>query len=293
MKIVSGTASKHLAGKISDLLGYPMIPVEFKRFPDGEMYLRFTGEVKDEDVVIVQTTGPPQNENLFQLLLLVDTARDLGARSIVAVVPYVAYGRQMQRYRPGEAVSAKTIFKLLKNAGIDYFITVDFHSPEMLNTIGISVQNISAIPSLAHFMVQNNFSSAFSLAPDKGAVKFVEAAARIMNGEYGWLEKKRDKITGEVTFELKDLNVKNKDAIVFDDIISTGSTMIHAISALKKQGAKRVYAACVHPLLIDDAMERMLQAGATKIVGTDSVLSSVSVVSIAPVVTEALKRWLR
>ncbi|UCH37312.1 MAG: ribose-phosphate diphosphokinase [Candidatus Bathyarchaeota archaeon] len=293
MKIVPGTSSKHLADKISHLLGEQIIPIEFKRFPDGEMYIRFTKEVKGEDVVIVQSTGPPQDENLIQLLLLIDTARDLGARSIIAVVPYVAYGRQMQRHRPGEAVSATTVFKLLKNAGVDYFITVDYHSPETINTIGNSVQNISAIPSLAHFMVQNNLEDAFSLAPDKGAIKFAETAARIMKGGYSWLEKNRDIITGEVTFELRDLDVKNKDAVVFDDIISTGSTMVHAIKALKKQGARRVYAACVHPLLINNAKERISQAGAIQIVGTDSVPSSVSVVSIAPVITEALKRWLK
>jgi ribose-phosphate pyrophosphokinase len=292
MKIIAGTSSTRLADKIGNLLGFQTIPVETKRFPDGELYLRFTREVKNEDVIIVQTTGPPQDENLFQLLLLIDTARDLGVRSIVAVVPYVAYGRQTQRYRSGEAITANTVFKLLQNVGIDLFITVDFHSPEMLRSIGDSIQNISAMPSLAHFMLQNNLEGAFSLAPDKGAVKFVETTAKIMKGECGWLEKKRDRITGEVTFELRDLNVRNKDAIVFDDIISTGSTMIHAVRALKKQGAKRVYAACVHPLLVDDAMEKILQAGATKIVGTDSVLSDVSVVSIAPVISEALRRWL-
>jgi ribose-phosphate pyrophosphokinase len=291
MKIVTGTASKDLGDKISNLLGYQTVPIEFKRFPDGEMYLRFTGEVKDEDIVIVQTTGPPQDENLVQLLLLVDTARDLGARSVIAVVPYVAYGRQTQRHRPGEAISANTVFKLLKNAGVDFLITVDFHSPEILKTFGNSVQNISAIPSLAHFMMQNNLEGAFSLAPDKGAIKFAKTASKIIKGDYGWLEKKRDRVTGEVIFELKDLDVKSKSAIVFDDIISTGSTMIHAVTALKKQGAKKVYTACVHPLLIDDAMEKLVRAGAMKIIGTDSIQSSVSVVSIAPAITEALRRW--
>jgi len=132
---------------------------------------------------------------------------------------------------------------------------------------------------------------AFSLAPDDGAIEFVKVTSRILRGDYGWLEKTRDKVTGEVTFELKALNVKDKDVVIFDDIISTGSTMIHAVKMLRKQGARRIYAACVHPLLIGDAKERILREGALEIVGTDSVQSPVSVVSVAPLIAEALERW--
>lgn len=253
MKIITGQASKELGYRIGNLLGEQVVPIEFKRFPDGEMYIRFAEDIKGENVVIIQTTGPPQDSNLLQLLFLIDAAKDLGAKSIIAVVPYVAYGRQENRFRSGEAISANTVFKLIKDIGTDFFITVDFHSPKLLETFGDRFVNLSAIPNLAYFLMQRNISCAFSLAPDDGAIEFVKVTSKILNGDCGWLEKTRNKKTGEVTFELKALNVKDKDAVIFDDIISTGSTMLYAVRALKEQGAKRIYAACVHPLLIGDA----------------------------------------
>ena len=292
MKIVLGPASRDLGLKIGNALGAPVVPVDFKRFPDGESYLRLTEEVEGEDVAVVQTTGPPQDSNLLQLLLLVDATRHLGAKSVVAVVPYIAYGRQEKRFRPGEAVSANTVFKLFRDVGISSLITVDFHSPELLGSSGIRFENVSAMSSLANFMkMRYNLSGAFSLAPDEGAVDAVKVTSKVLEGGYGWLEKTRDKVTGEVTFELKALNVKGEDAVVFDDIISSGSTMIHAVKSLREMGAKRIYAACVHPLLIGEAKERILKEGALEIVGTDAVQSSVGVVSVAPLVAEVLMKW--
>ena len=292
MKIVLGPASRGLGQKIGDTLGAPIVPVDFKRFPDGESYLRLTEEVEGEDVVIVQTTCPPQDSNLVQLLLLADAARDLGAKSVAAVIPYIAYGRQEQRFRSGEAVSANTVFKLLREVDISSLVTVDFHSPELLESSGIRFANVSAIPSLAKFLKERyKLDGAFSLAPDEGAKEFVKVTAKIMNGDYGWLEKTRDKVSGEVTFELKALNVRDRDAVVFDDIISSGSTMIHAVKSLKEMGAKRTFAACTHPLLIGDAKEQILAMGAQEIVGTDAIQSSMGLVSIAPVVADVLRKW--
>ncbi len=291
MKIVCGPASSDLGLKIASTLKVHTVPMEYKRFPDGEFYIRFTEDISGEDVVIVQTTGPPQDSNFLHLLLLADAAKDLDAKSIILVVPYVAYSRQEERYRSGEAVSADTVFKLIRDLEIDLFVTANFHSPQLLNSLGNRFENLSAIPSLAKYMLRYNLNGAFSLAPDDGAIELVRSASKILNGDWGWLEKTRDKLTGAVSFNLKALNVKGKDAIIFDDIISTGSTMIHAVKALKEQGARRIYAACVHPLLIGDSKERILQEGALEIIGTDSVQSSVSPVSIAPLVAEALKGW--
>jgi len=293
MKIVSGPASIDLGLRISSLLNFQVIPMEYKRFPDGECYIRFTENIKDEDIIIVQTTGPPQDENLLHLLFLIDTAWNLGASSVIAVVPYVAYGRQEVRYRPGEAVSSSTVFKLIKDLGVNHFITVDFHNPEPLYSFGNHFENISAIPSLARYLNKYDLSGAFSLAPDRGAVKFVKITSKILKGDYGWLEKTRDKHTGEVTFNSKKWDIRGKDAVIFDDIISTGSTMSHAVKTLRKQGARRIYVACVHPLLLGESRKRILQDGALEIIGTDSVKSPISFVSIAPLIVEALKRWQR
>jgi len=290
MIIVPGPASKDLGFRIANSMGIEAVPLEFKRFPDGESYFRFTKNLENEDVVIVQTTGPPQDVNFLQLLLLIDAARDLGSKSVTAVVPYVAYGRQARRFLNGEAISSRTVFKLLETVDIDYFITFDYHNPEILNYFKNHVENLTAVPSLAKFMNGYSLKGAFSLAPDDGAIELVKVASNILEGDYGWLKKTRDKVTGEITIKVDNLNVKGKDAVVFDDIISTGSTMTSAVKILKSQGARRVYAACVHPLLIGDAKEKILREGALEIVGTDCVPSPVSVVSVAPVVAEALRR---
>jgi len=182
------------------------------------------------------------------------------------------------------------VFKLLGAVGVKNFITVNFHNPDILQRFGIPTENLSAIPSLADYMTKFNIDGAFSLAPDEGAINFVEASSKILGGEYGWLKKSRDRVTGETTVETASLNVKGKDSVVFDDIISSGSTMISAVKALKALGARRVYVACVHPLLIGNSRERILAEGALKIVGTDCIQSPVSIVSVAPLVAEALRR---
>lgn len=294
MIIVPGPASTDLGLKIGRLLEVKVTPVEYKRFPDGESYLRITEELEDENVVIVQTTGPPQDSNLVQLLLLIDAARDINAKSITAVVPYFAYARQDSRFRPGEAISSETVFKLLESVRIDHFITVNFHNSDILNLLKIPHENLSAIPSLADYMRNKlNLVGAFSLAPDEGAKKLVEETSTILGGEYGWLKKRRDRVTGEINVDFVSVNVMGKDTIIFDDMISSGSTVISATNTLKALGARRIYIACVHPLLIGNSRERILMEGALKIVGTDCIQSPVSIVSVAPLIAEALRRRFR
>ena len=146
MIIVPGPASKELGRKIAELLKQKIVPIEFKRFPDGESYIRFDGEVENEKVVIVQTTIPPQNENLVQLLLIADTAKELKAKTITAVVPYFAYARQDQRFRLGEAFSVKTIVALFQTCGVSKIFTVNSHNPAILKTLQVPIEDLSAIP---------------------------------------------------------------------------------------------------------------------------------------------------
>jgi ribose-phosphate pyrophosphokinase len=143
---------------------------------------------------------------------------------------------------------------------------------------------------LAEHFKKRGLTEAFSLAPDRGASELAKEAAEILGGGYGWLRKERDRLTGEISMEEKRLDVKDKDAVVFDDIISTGGTVATAVEILKKQGAKKVYAACAHPLLIGEAQKRIMQSGADGIVGTDCVPSPVSTASVAPLIAEALAK---
>jgi ribose-phosphate pyrophosphokinase len=288
--VVPGPASRSLGQKVAEMLNARIVSVNLKSFPDGEYCLRFEGDVKGEEVVVVQSTGPPQDTNIMQLLLMLDTAKDLGAEKVTAVVPYLAFARQDKRFLRGETVSAETVVKLIEACGADRFITVNIHSEKTLKQLSIPAENLSAITSLAEHFKNRGLDGAFSLSPDKGAIGLAEEADRVLGGGCGWLRKERDRYTGEIQVEEKSLNVKGRDVIVFDDIISSGGTVARAVKMLKTQGARRVYAACVHPLLIGEAKQKILQSGAEEIVGTDSIPSSVRTVSLAPLIAEALAR---
>jgi ribose-phosphate pyrophosphokinase len=160
----------------------------------------------------------------------------------------------------------------------------------MLENFKVPTKNLSAITLLAEHFKNQGLKGAFSLSPDKGAIGLAEEADKILGGGYGWLKKERDRYTGEIQIEEKNLNVNGMDVIVFDDIISTGGTIARAIKMLKTQGARRVYAACAHPLLIGEAKNKILASGANKIVGTDSIPSCIEKVSLAPLIADALNR---
>jgi len=288
MLILLGPASQELGRKIAGLLNAKTVMVAFKKFPDGESYIRLEGEVKNEKVAIIQTTSPPQDTHLLQLFLMVDTAKNLGAKTIIAVVPYLAYSRQDKRFLPGEALSIETVAKLLKEAGVDQLLTINVHKQKVLKKFPFPAQSLSAIPLLAEHFYNRGLKSTFALAPDKGAKEYSIAADKILKGGYGWRQKERDLYTGAISFRDEKFDVKGKNAIIFDDIISTGGTIAAAVKLLKAQGAKRVFSACVHPLLIDDAEKKIMQNGAEEIVGTDCVPSSVSKVSVAPLIANAL-----
>jgi ribose-phosphate pyrophosphokinase len=286
--VVPGPASQDLGRKVADMLKSKVVSIVFKTFPDGEAYLRLDGDVKDEEVVIVQTTGPPQDARIMQLFLMVDAAKDLGAERVTAVVPYMAYARQDKRFLSGEAISIETFIKLIEASGTDRFLTVNIHKENVLKRFSIQAENLSAITLLAEYFKNKGLVGAFSLAPDKGALEMAKEADKILNGGCGWLRKERDRLTGEIRVEAKKFDIEGRDVVVFDDIISTGGTIAAAVEMLKIQGANRVYAACAHPLLVGEAQRKIMQSGAEEIVGTDCVPSPVSVVSVAPLIAAAL-----
>lgn len=289
MKIILGPASKQLGEKIAELLNVDAVSVAFKNFPDGESYIRLEGKIQNEEAIIVQTTSPPQDARLIQLALMADAAKRSGAKKVTAVVPYLAYARQDRAFLEGEAVSIQTIARMLASAGVDSLLTVNVHQEKILKEFPFPARTISAIPLLAEYFVQKGFAKAFALAPDKGAIHIAEEAKAVLKGECGYLEKHRDRYTGQVSVEKKTFDADRKTVIIFDDIISTGGTIIAATKILKEHGAKKVFAACVHPLLVGDAEKRIREAGVEEIIGTDSVPSHVSKVSLAALISKALK----
>ena len=223
------------------------------------------------------------------LAFLANAAKRNGAKKVTAVIPYLAYARQDKIFLQGETISIETIAAMLKAAGIDELITVNVHSEPALAKFPFPAKTISAIPLLAEYFVQKGVKKAFALSPDKGAMYIAQQAQSVLGGEVGHLEKHRDRYTGQTTQTAEHLNVKGQTVIIFDDIISTGGTIVGAAKILREQGAAHVYTACVHGLLIGDAEKRILDAGVEEIVCTDSVPSKNSKVSLAPLIAQALK----
>jgi ribose-phosphate pyrophosphokinase len=289
MKIVLGPASKELGKSIAELTGLEPVQVAHKTFPDGEAYVRLESPVQGDHVVIVQTTSPPQDSRLIQLAFMADAAKRNGASKVTAVVPYLAYARQDKIFLQGEGISIETLARMLGTAGVDALITVNVHAESVLSKFSFPAKTLSAIPLLAEYFVTKGCKKAFALAPDKGAVYIAQQAQGVLGGEAGHLEKQRDRYTGQTTQKGKDFNVKGQTVIIFDDIISTGGTIVGAAKILRELGAARVFAACVHPLLIGDAEKRILDAGVEEVVGTDSVPSHVSKVSLASLISRELR----
>jgi len=288
--VVPGPASQELGRRIAGLLRARVVSVGFKTFPDGESYIRLEGNVEGEDVAIVQTISPPQDTHFIQLFLMADAAKDLGAKEVVAVVPYFAYARQDKRFLSGEAFSVKTMMTLLGACGISKIITVNSHNPQILKSFRIPVEDLSAISLIADYFKNKSYGGAFSLSLGKKALDIATQANNVLKGGYDYVTTERDRATGEVKIGKKSLPVKNRDVIIFDDIISSGGTMAKAVKAVKDQGARKVYAACVHPLLAEGAEEKIVKSGADGIIGTDCIPSPVSVVSVAPLVAQALSK---
>ena len=284
--IIGGSASQKLAAKIAKELKYPLIPIETRKFPDGERYIRIKGKV-DEEVIVVQSTGYPQDENLMELFLILKNLKSMGVKKIKVVIPYFGYGRQERRFKEGEAVSAVIIADLLEAAGANEIFCINLHEEDIKEFFQIPVHNLSAMKPIADH-IKETIDSPVIVAPDKGALGFAREIAEILGCEYDYLEKVR--LSPElVETKPKNLDVKGKEAVIIDDIISTGGTIVNAAKILKEHGATKVVVSCVHPVLVEDALLKIFAADVDDVVATDTLLSDVSLITVAQLVADALK----
>ncbi|MEM4719211.1 MAG: ribose-phosphate pyrophosphokinase [Nitrososphaerota archaeon] len=291
MILISGPASVELGRRVGLELGIPAEPVEHRIFPDGESYIRVAVDVRDETAILIQATSPPQDRHIIQLLLMARTVKDLGARRVLCVVPYLAYARQDKRFLEGEALSLEVILNLLEGSGVDGLLVVDVHSEESLKKLRgkMEVWNISAIPLLARYLRGLGYDGAISISPDTGALGLARLADQELKGGFGALEKRRDRKTGEIMMWAEGLDISGRDAAVFDDMVSTGGTTARAVALLKSLGARRVAAACTHALFLGDAERRIKEAGADHILATDTIPTHLSTVSVAKLIADHLK----
>jgi len=298
MIVLGGSSSTQLAERVAKELGVEPGRLEIRRFPDGEKYVRVHEDVEGQDVAVVQSLHRSPDEYIFEYLLLVDTLRDLGARSITGVVPYLRYARQDARFYPGEAVSSSAVARFFESAGTTSFLTVDCHLHrlgDVSKVFKIPARNLSAMPLLGRYARENlGPRKPVVIAPDEEAEQWAATVAKELDAEHVVFHKKRVRKEGATSSKVEveyggDLQLKGREVVFADDIISTGATIAEAAKACRKKGARRIYALCTHPVLAEGALKRMKAAGILRVIGTDTIPSPVSKVSVAPVIAGALK----
>jgi ribose-phosphate pyrophosphokinase len=298
LRIVGGSANRRLATEVAATLCPRLVACELDRFPDGELRPS-VGNVRGDDVYVIQSTGPPVNEHLVELLLLLDACRRAGAGTITAVVPYFGYARQDRRGRPGQAVGSRVVADLLASAGADRLVVVDPHTPTLEAMCSIPVEMVTAVPVLAGALQAGLLSNAVVMAPDLGAVKLAERYASLLSRPVAVVRKTRVSGAAVQADELVG-DVQDRAAVIVDDMISTGATIEAAAGLARAHGATdEITVVATHGLLVEHADERLAAAGIGRLHVADTVPVSrahalpVEVHSVAAVLADTISRLHR
>ena len=286
--VIAGKASEDLAKKLAKRLKAGFISSELRIFPDGESKITIHAKPKKGKIVIVNSTYPPVDSNLMQMLSLISKARQFSS-DIVSVIPYLGYARQDREFLPGEVVTLSVITKLLKASGASKVIVVDIHSQTGLKHFDIPVKNVSAVQELVNYFKKLKLKDPLVVSPDLGGAARAEEFAALYGTDFIALKKQRDRKTGKVEIMTSNLDgVKGRDLVLVDDMISTGGSIVKATEFLKKQKCGKVYVACTHALLIDNAEKKIRKAGISEIISTNTIPGNTSVVDVSGIIAKAI-----
>ncbi len=298
MKLFSGSANYPLAERIAEYLGVGLGHCDPFRFADGEINIKIDETVRGHDVFIIQPTSPPVNENLMELLVMIDAFRRASARTIAAVIPYYGYARQDRKARGRDPITAKLVANLLTVAGISRIITLDLHAEQIQGFFDIPVDNLLSVPVFAsHFQKDGAYHAEelVAVSPDIGGVKRASRFAEKLGLPLAIMDKRRptDNIA-EVVRLIGD--VAGKTALVFDDIIDTGRSLVEAARMITTKGARRVIACSTHGVFSSDAVELVQKAPEVEaVLITDSIRQKTlpdkfQIISVARLLGEAIMR---
>lgn len=287
--VIAGPASEQLASNIAKRLNIRIINPEVRIFADGESKIKIES-VENKQCIIIQSLYPPIDRHILQLLMMIQKCRKDKALKTIVVIPYMAYARQDKAFLEGEVISISILAEIIEYFGVSRVITIDIHSESSLSYFGNIIKNISAIPILAEYALQNIFlNNVIIISPDFGGLKRAQKFGEIIQREVTFLKKTRDRLTGMVSIEdVLDFKVKDKDVILVDDMISTGNSIIKACEVLRKNKAQRIYVICSHALLLDKALDKIIRAGATDIISTNSIPNSCSKVDLSKIISEVI-----
>jgi ribose-phosphate pyrophosphokinase len=298
-KIFTGNSNPVFAARVAKEAGVELGYCEISRFADGEVQVEIHESVRGDHVFVVQSTCPPTNENYMELFLMLDAFKRASAAQITAVIPYYGYARQDRKVAPRAPISAKCVADLLQTAGAGRVVSVDLHAAQIQGFFNMPVDHLFAIPTLARaWRDRYGIGGEYvAVSPDAGGVERVRAFAKRIECPLAIIDKRRSGPNEAKALHLIG-DVRGKTAIILDDMIDTAGTLTQAVDTLLKNGANRVFAVATHPVLSGPAISRLSESGVEKVLITDTVplneaaiaCGKFEVISVAPVVAEAIKR---
>ena len=301
MMLFTGNANPALAKKIAEYLKMEVSAAEVKRFPEGEISVQIGEHVRGADVFLLQGSSPPPNENMMELLIMIDALKRASAERITAVLPFYGYARQDRKDRPRVPITAKLVANLIVAAGADRLLTIDLHTAQIQGFFDIPMDHLYGavvfLRNLEKVFPAVRRQDLVVVSPDVGGSKLATHFARHLNRPLAIVDKRRKGPTEAEAFNLIG-QVKGKDALIIDDLVSTATSLLAAATILKNHGARDVYAAITHPVLAGDALEKINKSVIKTLWVTDTIplnvsaarSSKIEVVSVAPLLGEAIKK---
>jgi ribose-phosphate pyrophosphokinase len=296
LKLIGGSANPELSERISEKLDVPLTDPRLRRFPDGEINVKIEDSMRGHDVFVIQPTSPPVNEHLFELFIILDALRRASAGRVTAVIPYYGYARKERKTQPREPISAKLVANFLTLAGADRLLLFDLHAEAIEGFFDVPTDHLSPHRIFAEYLKTLNLHHITIVAPDAGGGRRAEAVANDLNAPIAFGYKRRAS-DDEVEMIAVSGDVKGRDCVVVEDIITTGGTIAKLATALRTQGANKVLVAATHPVLSGNAVERLKTADIDEVIVTDSVPIPpekhdplITVLSVAPLLAEAIIR---
>jgi len=298
LKLFTGNANRALAEEIAQYLHVPLGDAEVSRFSDGEVFVQVNENVRGTDVFIIQPTCPPVNDSLMELLIMIDAFKRSSAHRITAVLPYYGYARQDRKVQGRMPISAKLVADLLEAAGVDRVLALDLHAGQIQGFFNIPVDHLFAGPVvMIDYLRKKDLRDAVIVAPDAGGVERARAIAKRLSAGLAIIDKRREGPNSAVAMHLIG-DVSGRDAVVIDDMIDTAGTLAQAVGAVQREGARRILACGVHPVLSGPAIERIKASPIEEVVVTNSIPLSadkrtaarITVLTVAPLLGEAIRR---
>jgi ribose-phosphate pyrophosphokinase len=299
MAVFTGNANPVLAQEIARHLMQPLGRALVGRFSDGEIQVEIMENVRGKDVYLVQSTCPPANEHLMELLVMADACKRASAGRITAVIPYLGYARQDRRQRSMRVpITAKLVADMIGLAGVDRVLTVDLHADQIQGFFGVPVDNVYASPVLLGEVWKQKYDNMIVVSPDVGGVVRARALARRLdNADLAIIDKRRQRANESQVMNIIG-DVRGRSCVLVDDLVDTAGTLCQAATALKDEGAERVIAYITHPVLSGKAVEKISTSALDELVVTDTIplgeaarnCKRIRVLSVAELLAETMRR---